>query len=398
MTLTLLLDLDDTLLDSNMEAFIPAYFQALASHLSNLVSPEVMLPALMAGTRRMMASEDPAYTLRQVFDAEFFPKLGIERQALEASIEEFYDEVFPRLETFTRPRPQAVELVEWAFSRGYRVAIATDPLFPLKATHHRLRFAGLLPEKYPFALVSSYETFHFTKSHAAYFAEVLGRLGWPEGPVLMVGNDAERDLAPANRLGLATFWVNGELPQSSDPAANGRGSLAHLKEWLSSVDFKSLEPRFKTPDSCLALLMATPAVAASLAAQFPASSWTRRPAPAEWALTEILCHLRDTERELTQARLQTILKESDPFIASRNTDAWADERHYLQQDGETALKEFVAARKETLHILKGLSAAEWERKARHSIFGPTTLLEMMLFTAEHDRLHVQQIWHLLHPA
>ncbi|MGC8857139.1 MAG: HAD family hydrolase, partial [Anaerolineae bacterium] len=222
MSLTLLLDLDDTLLDTNMEAFVPAYFQALASHLSSLVSPEAMLPALMAGTRQMMVSEDPARTLQQVFDAEFFPRLGIERQALKDAIEDFYDQVFPTLGTLTRPRPEAVELVEWAFSRGYRVAIATDPFFPLKATQHRLRFAGLPPEKYPFALVSAYETFHFTKSHAAYFAEVLGRLGWPEGPVLMVGNDAERDLAPASRLGLATFWVNGDPAQSSGPAANGR--------------------------------------------------------------------------------------------------------------------------------------------------------------------------------
>ncbi len=395
MTLTLLLDLDDTLLDTNMEAFIPAYFQALASHLSSLVAPEVMLPALMAGTRQMMASEDPAFTLRQVFDAEFFPKLGLERQALEAAIEEFYDRVFPTLGTLTRPRPEAVELVEWAFSRGYRVAIATDPFFPLKATHHRLRFAGLPPEKYPFALVSSYETFHFTKSHAAYFAEVLGRLGWPEGPVLMVGNDAERDLAPASRLGLATFWVNGDPAKSSDPAANGRGSLAHLKEWLATVDFKSLEPRFKTSASCLALLTAAPAVVASLAAQLPASSWTRRPVPAEWALTEILCHLRDTEREVNLPRLQTILSETEPFIAARNTDVWAEERKYLEQDGATALAEFIATRKETLQILKGLSPTEWERRARHSIFGPTNLLEMMCFAAEHDRLHIQQIWKLL---
>lgn len=395
MTLTLLLDLDDTLLDTNMDAFIPAYFQALSAHLSHLVAPEVMLPALVAGTRRMMVSEDPAQTLRQVFDAEFFPKIGVERDEIQSAIDEFYDQVFPSLGALTKPRPEAVDFVEWAFSCGYRVAIATDPLFPLKATHHRLRFAGLPPEKYPFALVSSYETFHFTKSHAAYFVEVLGRLGWPEGPVLMVGNDAERDLAPATRLGLATYWVNGEPAQASDPAANGRGTLAHLKAWLSGVDLKSLEPRFTTPDACLALLMATPAVVASLATQLPASSWTRRPVATEWALTEILCHLRDTEREVNLPRLHLLLKETEPFIAARNTDAWVDERRYLQQDGEGALQEFVTVRKEMLQILKGLSSIDWQRKARHSIFGPTTLLEMMGFVAEHDRLHIQQIWQLL---
>ena len=58
MTLTLLLDLDDTLLETNMGAFIPAYFQALSKHLANYVQPEKMLPALMKGTELMLASEE----------------------------------------------------------------------------------------------------------------------------------------------------------------------------------------------------------------------------------------------------------------------------------------------------------------------------------------------------
>lgn len=392
--LTLLLDLDDTLLDTNMDAFIPAYFQALSAHMAPHVSPEVMLPALVSGTRAMMASEDPARTLREVFDEKFYPKLGVDRAAMQSVIEQFYDEVFPLLGKLTGKRPEAVELMEWAFAKGYRVAVATDPFFPLKATQHRLRFAGLPPEQYPFALVSSYETFHFTKSHAAYFAEFLGRLGWPEGPVLMVGNDAERDLAPARALGLPTFWVNGDPPQASDPEAAGRGTLSDLRAWLESVDLKSLEPQFGTRESTLALMTSVPASIASLLEEALASSWTSRPAPAEWALTEVLCHLRDTEREVNQPRLQRLLNETEPFISSRNTDAWAEERAYLKEDGCAAFKEFLAARLTTLETLKGLSDADWTRKARHSIFGPTTLLELVGFMAMHDRIHIQQIWKL----
>jgi FMN phosphatase YigB (HAD superfamily) len=392
--LTLLLDLDDTLLDTNMDAFIPAYFQALSAHMAAYVSPNIMLPALVSGTRAMMASEDPAHTLRQVFDEQFYPKLGVDRAAMQTVIEHFYDEVFPSLGSLTGKRAEAVELVEWAFAKGYRVAVATDPFFPLKATEHRLRFAGLPPEKYPFALVSSYETFHFTKSHAAYYAEFLGRLGWPDGPVLMVGNDADRDLAPARALGLPIFWVNGDPPQASDPEANGRGTLSDLRAWLESVDVKSLEPQFGTRESALALMTSTPAAIASLLEEVPASVWTSRPAPDEWALTEILCHLRDTEREINQPRLQRLLTEAEPFILSRNADAWAEERGYLKQDGRAAFQEFLAARLSTLETLKGLSDADWARKARHSIFGPTTLLEMVGFMATHDRIHIQQSWKL----
>jgi len=396
--LTLLFDLDDTLLDSNMETFIPAYFQALSQHLAPYVSPDVMLPALVSGTRRMMDNNDPSHTLREVFDDEFYPKLEVEHFTLQDAIEDFYDRVFPSLASLTRPRPEAVQLVEWAFARGYRVAIATDPLFPLKATQHRLRFAGLPPEKYPFALVSSYETFHFTKAFSAYYAEFLGRLGWPDGPVLMVGNDAERDLAPAGALGLATFWINGGQETASGVEPMGSGSLSDLRRWLESVDLKSLEPQFKNRASILGLMNAVPASISSLIDEMPASAWTSRPAPAEWALTEVLCHLRDTEREVNQPRLQRLLTENEPFISARNTDAWAEERQFIRQNGRAAFAEFLNARLDTLRILNGLNEEDWARKARHSIFGPTTLQEMAGFMALHDRMHIQQIWKLIHPG
>jgi FMN phosphatase YigB (HAD superfamily) len=396
--LTLLLDLDDTLLDTNMDAFIPAYFQALSSHMASWVDPEVMLPALVSGTRAMMASEDPSRTLREVFNEKFFPKLGVDGRELGAVIDQFYDEVFPSLGALTGKRPEAVNLVKWAFSKGYRVAVATDPFFPRKATLHRLRFADLAPEVYDFALISSYETFHFTKSHPMYFAEFLGRLGWPEGPVLMVGNDAERDLAPARALGLPTFWVNGDAPKAEDPASTGRGSLSDLRAWLEAVDVKTLEADFSSTGAILALMTSTPAAIASLLEEAPASAWASRPAPAEWALTEVLCHLRDTEREVNQPRLKRLLEETEPFIPSRNTDAWAEERDYLAQDGRAAFQEFLAARLETLTTLKALTEADWARKARHSIFGPTTLQELVGFMSTHDRIHIQQMWKLIHPA
>ena len=396
--LTLLLDLDDTLLDTNMDAFIPAYFQSLSAHLAARVAPEVMLPALVSGTRAMMASQDPSRTLREVFNEKFFPSLGMDGRELGALIEQFYDEVFPSLGALTGRRPEAAELVRWAFARGYRVAVATDPFFPLKATLHRLRFAGLAPESYDFALVSSYETFHFTKSHPMYFAEFLGRLGWPEGPVLMVGNDAGRDLAPAHALGLPTFWVNTDAPKADDPAATGRGSLADLRAWLERADLKTLEADFGSIDAILALMTSTPATISSLLEEAPASAWTTRPAPAEWALTEVLCHLRDTEREVNQPRLRRLLDESEPFIPSRNTDAWAEERNYLAQDGRAAFQEFLAARLETLSMLRALGGADWARRARHSIFGPISLQELVGFMSTHDRIHIQQVWKLIRPA
>ena len=401
MTLTLLLDLDDTLLETNMGAFIPAYFQALSKHLAKYALPEKMLPALMKGTELMLASEDPTRTLQTVFEAYFYPNLGVPKEQLQHEIEQFYDEVFPSIGVVTKKREGAVDLVDWAFTKGYRVAIATDPLFPRKAVDHRVRWAGLDPKR--FELISSFETFHFTKSHPAYYAEVLGQLGWPNGPVLMVGNDIDRDLKPAQSLGLKTYHVTDESASGSGPfdaaqgrpEADGRGRLADLRSWLESTDPESLEPSIQNPVAILAMMLSTPAVLQSLVASVPDRAWPRKPLADEWALVEVICHLRDTEREIHQMQVNTLLKENEPFISRPDSTVWAKERNYLKEDGRKALQDFASARTETLTKLKGLQDAVWKQKARHAIFGPTHFQEVIGFMADHDRMHIQQAWKIL---
>jgi FMN phosphatase YigB (HAD superfamily) len=391
MKLTLLLDLDGTLLDTNLDAFIPAYFQKLAAHMSARIPPETLVKTLMVGTRAMMTNENPAITLKSAFDQNFYPHLGFTHDELVPDLNQFYDEVFPSLRGITQPIPGAVELIEWAFAAGHRVVIATSPLFPRKAVHHRLRWAGLPPEKYPFALISSYEHFHFLKPHPAYFAEVLGRLGWPEDPVVMVGNDVEQDLQPAAALGLATYH---SLDTSTADGffSTGRGLLSELRPWLERTDPATLAPVYSTPAALLAILRATPAVLAGLLEPLAPAALMRRPADGEWAINEILCHMRDVEREVDQPRIRQILGEEEPFIPGQMTDEWAEERDYVKQDAFASLRDFTSARLETLEILDGLAPAQWSRKARHAIFGPTSLRELVSFNAEHDRIHIQQLY------
>jgi FMN phosphatase YigB (HAD superfamily) len=389
MSLTLLLDLDDTLLDTNLDAF------TLARHMANHTAPDVMLRALMAGVNLMNESEDPTHTLEEIFDADFYAKLGGSKHDFIHVIEEFYDNVFPQLEKHTRQRPNAVPFVEWALGRGYCIAIATDPLFPRKATYHRLRWAGFEPES--FELVSTFEHFHFSKTYPAYYAEVLGRLGWPEGPILMAGNDIARDLLPAHRLGLKTFFIDGE-PASSPGFEAGRGKLADLRPWLESIDLSTLEPSFKSREAVMAILVSTPAVLRSLSSPLTEASWKHEPTHNDWAMNEIVCHLRDMEREIYQMQLNLMLQKEGAFLPRPDSAVWANERQYLNLDGKSALTEFASARIETLKTLKGLDENIWTRVARHAIFGPTNFLEVVGFMADHDRLHIQQSWKTIKSA
>ena len=390
MPITLLLDLDDTLLDTNMDAFIPAYFKALSGALADVVDPNVMLPALMNGTKAMIANTDPALRLRQVFDGHFFPTLGIERDGLQERIDRFYEETFPNLGSLTHPVPEAIRLVDWAFEKGHRVAIATNPLFPLRAIQHRLSWAGLPVEKYPFALVTSYETFHFTKETVAYYPEVMAQLGWPDEPAIMVGDDMEREVKPTQAAGMPVFWVrkDGEVSAS---AAVPQGRLETFQRWLEKTGPETLKLSFDTPQAILACLRSTPAALDTLTKSLSVEAWSRLPAPGEWCLTEVICHLRDVEREVNLPRIRQVLAEANPFLPGIVTDVWVKERKSAREDGRQALAEFLAARKQTLGLFEGLQA-EWSRPARHAIFGPTTLKELAGFMTGHDRAHVQQVW------
>ena len=393
MTLTLLLDLDGTLLNTNMDSFIPAYFQALSRELAPHVDPNLMVRALMAGTNQMMESDDFSRTLEQVFNAVFYPQINSSREKIAATLENFYDHVFPTLGGVTTPKPEAKPFIDWAFAQGFRIAIATDPLFPRKATHHRLRWAGFEPEQ--FEIVSSFEHFHFTKTHPAYYAEILGRMGWPDGPVLMAGNDLDRDIRPAQRLGLATYHLDDEPVFPSGIESLGWGTLSDLRPWLESTDLTSLSPSFKSVDSVLGILSATPAVFNGFTREFDQSAWSHKPATDEWCLKELISHLRDTEREVHQMQIELFKEQNEPFIPRPDTGVWANQRDYLREDCAAALKEFNVARRKTLDMLKGIADRDWERKARHAIFGPTNFLEVVGFIAEHDRLHIHQAWHTL---
>ena len=388
MTYTLLFDLDDTLLDTNIESFIPAYFQAFSEHMAPFVSSSVMLPALISGFQKMMDNEDVTRTLQDVFEEDFYPKIGVNKQDLVEIIKDFYDNIFPKLSVTTDPRPDAVPLVEWAMSQGYRIAIATDPLFPRDATRHRLRWAGFDPDQ--FELVSSFENFHFSKSHAAYYAEMLGQLGWPDGPVLMIGNDMQRDIIPADMLGLKTYLIETESASKYGPEA-GRGKLKDFRPWLESQDPSTLEPSFKSPESIVSIMLSAPATLHSLTGFITTEDWQHEPTPDDWALTEIVCHLRDTEIEIHKMQLQLLIEKAGAFIPRPDSSIWANERKYLNADGRVALTEFANARRQNVETVRNLDASIWSRNARHAIFGPTNFTEVMGFIIDHDKAHIQQV-------
>jgi len=170
--LSVLFDLDDTLINNNSDLFTRVYMDLLGKYLQPYVDSKKMGPLLLDGTRQMIYKNAICGTLEETFDRTFYPGIGLSKEYLAPVLKEFYGRVFNELKSETSPMPGAADVVGECLSHGWNVAIATNPLFPMAAVHHRLRWAGLEPEEVKFSAITAYETYHFAKPQPAYFAEV----------------------------------------------------------------------------------------------------------------------------------------------------------------------------------------------------------------------------------
>ncbi|HBA92836.1 MAG TPA: hypothetical protein DCZ08_14225, partial [Anaerolineaceae bacterium] len=76
MTLTLLIDLDDTLLSNDIDIFQKAYFKRLAEALQPWAPMEKFMPAMMEAVQAMLVKKTPALTMEEQFDQVFYPQIG----------------------------------------------------------------------------------------------------------------------------------------------------------------------------------------------------------------------------------------------------------------------------------------------------------------------------------
>jgi FMN phosphatase YigB (HAD superfamily) len=394
----LLIDLDNTLLDNDINFFLGAYLKALGKHLSSRIAPEKMIPLLLAGTEKMIKKEMPAQTLEESFDQAFYPAMGIPKEELAEEIHFFYAEIFPGLKTLTKIRPEAIQIIDFAFENDYPVVIATNPVFPRRAILHRLDWAGVPAEKYHYQLVTSYETFHFAKPNPAYYAEILAQLGWPERPALMIGNSLEDDIIPASQIGIPGFFLTDKpvsLPEGIHPYSS-QGSFEHVLYWIKETGERKAEQVPLSATALLSILKSTPAALETLSSNLDEHSWKQKPAADEWCLAEIVAHLRDVDREVNLPRLEKVCQEDNPFLPGVDTDPWANERQYILENGLAARQEFLMVRTKLLEMVCGLSEIGWQRPARHAIFGPTNLTELVAIIATHDQLHIRQSYGAIH--
>jgi len=142
----------------------------------------------------------------------------------------------------------------------------------------------------------------------------------------------------------------------------------------------------------LAVVRSTPDRLQGALAGVPKKLLMWRPAPGKWSIHEIVCHMRDAERLGYLHRYGVILAKDNPTFPDVDGDSLAQERQYRRMNLREALRDWRAARKECLSILKKVKPDQWSRMGTHEVAGPMSLETILQRQAlGNDEAHLAQI-------
>ena len=129
---------------------------------------------------------------------------------------------------------QAAGTVKKLKKDGFKLILATNPIFPAVATESRIKWAGL--NKDDFLLYTTYENSHYCKPNPDYYREICEKLSLNPTECLMVGNDAEEDAA-AEKLGMKVFLLTDCLinKKGKDISGYPHGGFKELTEYTDKI-------------------------------------------------------------------------------------------------------------------------------------------------------------------
>jgi len=220
----ILFDLDGTLTQMDQDKFMRNYLGLLAPRFAHLLPTEKFTKQVLKSTEIMINDPKPGKTNLQNFFDDFTKATGLAFKVLWPIFEEFYHNDFPALRFLVEVNQDGKKAVENAIQQGYIVAIAANPVMPLRAIQERINWAQLSPDQ--FTLVPALEDFHFCKPHLGFFEEMSERLGLTPAECMMVGNHPLEDMV-ATQIGMKTFLVGEDQAGVVDYSGDLK-ELAHL--------------------------------------------------------------------------------------------------------------------------------------------------------------------------
>jgi FMN phosphatase YigB (HAD superfamily) len=147
----LLLDLDGTLIDFDLNTFIQNYLHLIKDNFSHLPFANSVPEWILGGTGLMLNSVI-TITNKEKFLGYFQEKSGLSASEIWEIFLHFYNTDYNKLKEITQPVQGAKSFLKSAIANDFVLILATQPVFPEIAVRKRLQWAGL--EKIPFGLIT----------------------------------------------------------------------------------------------------------------------------------------------------------------------------------------------------------------------------------------------------
>lgn len=231
----ILFDLDGTLLPMDQDEFTSGYFKLLCKKLLPYgYDPAELVAAIWKGIEAMVRNTG-AVSNEEAFWIAFAKLLGDKVYEHKPVFEEFYANEFEGGKVFCGFNSQAADTISFIKEKGFRLALATNPLFPRIATMKRIQWAGLLAED--FEVITTYEDSHYCKPNPDYYLEVVKMLGVEPTECLMVGNDVKEDLV-AEKVGMKVFLLTDCMinKDNLDITAYPHGDFKALQAFVTGLE------------------------------------------------------------------------------------------------------------------------------------------------------------------
>ncbi|MFA5675383.1 MAG: HAD family hydrolase [Christensenellales bacterium] len=200
-------DLDGTLLSLDMEDFVRVYHTQIEKSGFYKILGTNGGKAFSSAVYAMLTNNGRALN-KDVFFETLYSLTKADLAEVKNHMDNFYANEFDIVKYCVSPNSDAIAAVALLKSNGYRLILATNPLFPPAATYKRIEWAGLSPDDFEY--ISHYENSRYCKPNPEYFKEALYANGLSAEECLFVGNDVRDDMC-CIKLGFKGFLVTNHI-------------------------------------------------------------------------------------------------------------------------------------------------------------------------------------------
>ena len=206
--MTILFDLDGTLLQMDNDDFLERYTEVIGNYFERLgYNRDEFLNTYNSGFYHMIKN-DGGQTNEEVFLKVLGTKFDINR--VNEDLNQFFATDFDLIKTITRVDEYPRLVIKALKEKGHRLILATNPLFPRVCTYRRIKWAGLDPNDFDY--ISTYENSSFSKPYREYYIDLIKKNNLDINKLVMIGNDIDDDFTylpeEIDKLLVTDFLIN----------------------------------------------------------------------------------------------------------------------------------------------------------------------------------------------